>query len=55
LISAPINHISWWISHDKVFSSKNPVIGFNRNVIELPGEVGSNSEKLLETPRIPKI
>jgi hypothetical protein len=31
--------------HDRVFSSKNLVIDSNRNVIELPREVGSEVKK----------
>jgi hypothetical protein len=34
--------------HDKGFSSKNSVIYYNRNVIELPGDVGSKSKKIPE-------
>jgi hypothetical protein len=38
------------MSHDKVFISKNSVIGYNRNVIELPGDVGPKSKKIPESP-----
>jgi hypothetical protein len=38
------------VSCDKVFSPKNSVIDSNRNVIELPGDVGSKSEKVPGNP-----